>query len=115
MLDASNLALIDLLKNALAVTHPDFANQVEEIIDEHERSGKPIIEIVENFGFLSEDETLELIAESLGTEVWDFKSGDISKKVIDMVDDNTARSYNIVPVAFEDDVLFLILNIYIII
>ena len=105
MLDASNLALIDLLKNALAVTHPDFANQVEEIIDEHERSGKPIIEIVENFGFLSEDETLELIAESLGTEVWDFKSSDISKKVIDMVDDNTARSYNIVPVAFEDDVL----------
>ncbi|MBR2508924.1 MAG: Flp pilus assembly complex ATPase component TadA [Lentisphaeria bacterium] len=105
MLDASNIALIDLLKNALAATHPDFDNQVEEIIEEHERSGKPIIEIVENYGILNEDEILQLIADSLGTEVWDFKSSDINKKIIDMVDDNTARSYCIVPVAFEDDVL----------
>ena len=30
MLDASSTALIDLLKNALAVTHPDFENQIPE-------------------------------------------------------------------------------------
>ena len=105
MLDTSSLAIIDTLKNALAVTHPDFENQIQEITDEHERSGKPVIEIIENFGILSEDQTLEIIAESLGTVVWDFKSADIDQHIIDMVDDNTARSYGVVPVAFEDDVL----------
>ena len=105
MLDTSSTALIDLLKNALAVSNPDFVNQISEITDEHERSGKPIIEIIENFGIMSEDDTLELIAESLGTVVWDFKLADISQKVIAMVDDNTARSYGIIPVAFEDDML----------
>ena len=105
MLDTSSTALIDLLKNALAVSNPDFVNQISEITDEHERSGKPIIEIIENFGIMSEDDTLELIAESLGTVVWDFKLADISHKVIEMVDDNTARSYGIIPVDFEDDML----------
>lgn len=105
MLDTSSAALIDLLKSSLAATNPDFVNQVDEITDEHERSGKPIIEIIENFGILSEDQTLEIIAESLGTVVWDFKSEDVSQKIIAMVDDNTARSYSIVPVAFEDDML----------
>ena len=105
MLDASSTALIDLLKNALAASNPDFVNQVPEITDEHERSGKPIIEILENFGILSEDDTLDIIAESLGTVVWDFKIADVSQKIIEMVDDNTARSYGIVPVDFEDDML----------
>ena len=105
MLDTSSLAIIDTLRNALAVTHPDFENQIPEITDEHERSGKPVIEIIENFGILTEDQTLELIAESLGTVVWDFKSADIEQYIIDMVDDNTARSYGVVPVAFDDDIL----------
>ena len=105
MLDASSTALIDLLKNALAASNPDFVNQIPEITDEHERSGKPIIEILENFGILSEDDTLDIIAESLGTVVWDFKVADVSQKIIEMVDDNTARSYGIVPVDFEDDML----------
>lgn len=105
MLDTSSAALIDLLKSSLAATNPDFVNQIDEITDEHERSGKPIIEIIENFGILSEDQTLEIIAESLGTVVWDFKSEDVSQKIIEMVDDNTARSYGIVPVDFEDDML----------
>ena len=105
MLDASSTALIDLLKNALAASNPDFVNQIPEITDEHERSGKPIIEIIENFGILSEDDTLDIIAESLGTVVWDFKIADVSQKIIEMVDDNTARSYGIVPVDFEDDML----------
>ena len=105
MLDASSTALIDLLKNALAASNPDFVNQIPEITDEHERSGKPIIEILENFGILSEDDTLDIIAESLGTVVWDFKVADVSQKIIEMVDDNTARSYGIVPVGFEDDML----------
>ena len=105
MLDASSTALIDLLKNALAVTHPDFENQIPEITDEHERSGKPLIEIIENFGILKESETLEIIADSLGTVVWDFKAADVSQKIIDMVDDNTARSYGIVPVDFDDGIL----------
>lgn len=105
MLDTSSAAIIDLLKNSIGSSNPDFVNQISEITDEHERSGKPIIEIVENFGILSEDQILELIADSLGTVVWDFKSADIDQKIIEMVDDNTARSYGVVPVAFEDDML----------
>ena len=105
MLDTSSAAIIDLLKNSIGSSNPDFVNQISEITDEHERSGKPIIEIVENFGILSEDQILELIADSLGTVVWNFKSADIDQKIIEMVDDNTARSYGVVPVAFEDDML----------
>ena len=105
MLDTSSTALLDLLKNALASSHPEFADQIPEISDEHERSGKPIIEIIENFGILKEDEILEIIAEQLGTEVWDFKESDIDESIIKMVDDNIAHSYSIVPVDFSDEIL----------
>ncbi len=105
MLDASSLALIDLLKNSLAVSNPAFESQITEITEEHERSGKPIIEILDNFGIIKEEETLQLIADSLGTVVWDFKAADVAQEVIEMIDNNTARSYGVIPVEFEDEIL----------
>ena len=52
---------------------------------------------------------LSLIAENLGSYVWDpRKTGeDLAQDVIARVDVNTARTYWVIPVAFEDDMLHL--------
>ena len=107
MLDASSLTLLDLLKNSESENTQTFISQIEDIKEERERSGKSILEIVENFGLFKRAEVLELIAESLGTEVWEPADYDIMESVIKMVDDVTARSYGIIPVDFKDGNLYV--------
>lgn len=102
MLDASSLALLDLLKNECGATHPEFLEQIDNIKEERERSGKPVSEILENFGLFTKQEIQDKIADSLGTDIWDPKEADIDKSVIEMVDDVTARSYGIIPIRYED-------------
>ncbi|MDR0932348.1 MAG: GspE/PulE family protein [Victivallales bacterium] len=104
MLDIESSALIDLLKSTYSAERPDLRDQLSEIADEHERSGKPVMEIIENYGLFSRTEMLELIAENLGSFVWDPRQADIPKEVIESIDTNTARSYGVIPVGIEDDV-----------
>ena len=107
MLDASSLTLLDLLKNADIENKQTFLSQIEEIKEERERSGKPILEILENFGLFKKADILEIIAESLGTEVWEPAEYDVMESVIKMVDDVTARSYGIIPVNFQEGNLYV--------
>ncbi len=43
--------------------------QLDEVKEEHNRSGKPVSEILQDFGFLDMDSQLQVIANHLGTEV----------------------------------------------
>ena len=109
MLDTESLALIDLLISERSAQHPGLKEQLKDVEEEHERTGKPVMEIIENYGLFTKEEMLSLIAENLGSYVWDpRKTGeDLAQDVINRVDVTTARTYGVIPVAFEDDMLHL--------
>ena len=74
------------------------AEQSQEILDEHQRSGKSVREIVVNMELLQEDSLLELIAESLGTRVVNLPATDIAPDVVHAIPASVARMYMVVPV-----------------
>ena len=69
MLDIESSAVIDLIMNERSSDIPGLKQHLEEVAEECERSGKTALEVIENFGLLSRQEMLELMAESLGSYV----------------------------------------------
>ena len=101
MLDPDNQTLKDIILNA-GVCSPEQMKDAEE---EHERTGKPLKEILIDFQILSEDQILEVIANSLGTDVVNLNESDPERQVIEMVDGDTARMLGICPISFDGTTL----------
>jgi type IV pilus assembly protein PilB len=76
--------------------------QLEEVTEEHNRSGKSISEILQDFGFLDMDAQLQIIATHLGTEVIQLGDRDFTPEVLSSVPADTARMYKCMPVAVFD-------------
>ena len=104
MLDAEGQALKDILLTE-GVCTPE---QVQDAEDEHERTGTSFREVIINYGYLKEEDILQHFADSLGTEIYDFKAQDITKDVIDLVDPETVRAYGVIPVAQEGNWLKIV-------
>ena len=103
MLDTESMALIDLLLTEQGPSRPELKDQLKEVEEEHIRSGKPVINIIENYGLFKRKEILNLIAESQGTYVWtDYDAADIPRDVINLVDYNTARTYKVIPLGVDE-------------
>jgi len=84
----------------LVVEHAGLdAEQVAELREEHERSGKPYRNLVVDTGLLTEDEVLEIIAGYLGTSVVNLPATDIPHDAIESVPASVSRMYNVVPVS----------------
>jgi len=77
-------------------------DQLQELAEEHERSGKPYRNLVVDMGFLEEDRVLEIIAEYLGASVINLPATDIPTDVIQTVPASVARMYNVVPVTVDE-------------
>mgnify|MGYP000913838282 CR=1 FL=1 len=107
MLDIENSALIDLLKTDYAPSHPGLLEQLEEVTEEVERSGKPALEVIENYGIFARADLLQMIANSLGSYVWDPRSADVKREVIESLETNTARSYGVIPVEVAEETIHL--------
>ena len=108
MLDIESSALIDLLVNERASVHPQLREQLHDVVEEVERSGKPLMEVIENYGLFTKQEMLQMMADNLGSYVWEPKNApDIEESVIKMVENNTARSYGVIPIRYEDGQLDL--------
>jgi len=104
MLDTGSSALLDLIRNECAADHPNLNEQLQEVLEEQERSGKPVMEILQNYGLFTKEELLNLMADNLGTKVWDGKvEGDIPENIIHMVDDTSARSYGVIPCGVPEE------------
>lgn len=66
------------------------------------------MEVIENYGLFTKQEMLQMMADNLGSYVWTPKnSPDIEESVIKMVENNTARSYGVIPIRYEDGQLDL--------
>jgi type IV pilus assembly protein PilB len=95
MADVSTIPLLALIQERGLVD--DL--QLEEVAQEHTRSGKPPIQILQDFGLLDLETVLQLMADHLGTEVVELRDADLSAEVLKTVPASAARMHQCVPVA----------------
>ncbi|MFH0908548.1 MAG: type II secretion system ATPase GspE [bacterium] len=77
--------------------------QADEVLDEHERTGKPVREVVTDMEIVAEDQLLDVIASQLGSEVIDLPKTDIDPQVIKSIPASVARMYNVVPIHVDNN------------
>ena len=89
----NDLLLQQLREDGLIV--PDQAN---EVVDEHERTGKPVRQVLIDMDIIAEDQLLEVIARQLGTQVINLRDLELQPEVIKTIPASVARMYNVIPV-----------------
>jgi type IV pilus assembly protein PilB len=72
--------------------------RAQEILEEHERSGKPVRNIVVDFELMTEDELLDLLAGYSGSTVINLPATDIPPDILHGIPASVARMYNVIPV-----------------
>ena len=73
--------------------------QFRELQEEHERTGKPLSQIIIDFGLMSEEQLLRAVAEHLNLEYISLDDIDIDKAVLRIMPSSVARMYSAVPVS----------------
>lgn len=81
--------------------------QAEEVADEHERTGKPVREVLIDMEILREADLLQAIANHLGAQVIDLNHADISPAALKSLPGSVARMYNVVPVEADGQSIVL--------
>jgi len=84
--------------------------QLNDAMDERERTGKPLGHILVEFGFAGEKDLLNVIADHLGMEVVTLKGREIPREVLSTVDPPIARAYGIIPVAADNGTVTVALS-----
>lgn len=106
MLDTENQTLKDILIANEACTE----EQLAEVIEEHERTGTPLQELLVDFGIFTKEELLEQIAHSLGTEVYDLSDLEIPEETISLITPENARMLGVLPIQFDGTTLYAALR-----
>jgi type IV pilus assembly protein PilB len=76
--------------------------QLEEVKEEHNRTGKPIAEILNDFGLIDNETQLQIIATHLGTEVVHLGNNELTPEILSAIPADTARNYKCIPIAVFD-------------
>ena len=95
----------EILKGMLIDSDICTEDQLIEIEEEHERTGKVFQALLVDYEILAEEELMGLIAQNLGTDVVDLSGVEIEKEIVDSIDPSTIRMYGILPLKEEDGVL----------
>ena len=73
-------------------------DQASEVLDEHERTGKPVREVLIDMDIIGEDELLDVVARQLGSEVIRLRDLDLTADVVKSIPASVARMYSVVPI-----------------
>ena len=95
MSDISSIPLLALIQERGLVD--DL--QLEEVAQEHTRSGKPVIQTLQDFGLLDLETVLQIMADHLGTEVVELHNLELAAEVLQTVPASAARMHQCLPVA----------------
>src|SRR4051812_11266366 len=76
--------------------------QYEEVSAEFKRSGKPVIQVLQDLGIMDLDTILQLMADQLGTQVVPLNGRELPDQAIKAIPANTARMYQVLPIALND-------------
>ncbi|MCG3148133.1 MAG: Type II secretion system protein E [Verrucomicrobiae bacterium] len=95
MFESEGAILTELLRARSLVGEAQLA----EINEEHERTGKPLSQIIVDFGLMSETQLLEALAEHLNLEFVNLEGMDLPAAVLRAMPSSAARMYGAVPIA----------------
>jgi type IV pilus assembly protein PilB len=73
--------------------------QLEEVTQEHQRSGTPVSQVLQDFGLLDLGTILQVMADHLHTEVVEIRDQDLSSEIISSIPATAARMHQALPVA----------------
>ena len=105
MIDQETQALYDILLEAGM-----SEEQLKDGLEEKERTGKSFRDIILDYGFCTESDLMNLIADNLGCEIVDLVEFDIPSATLEQIDASTARTYGAVAVRVDGDMLYLALR-----
>ena len=107
MLDPESQTIYDLLLEENICT----AEQLDSAVEEFERTGKPLKEVLVDFSLTDEHTILEAIGRSLGLPVVDLEVyGEADRELIKSIDGDLARSQGIVPLEADAHTLTVALR-----
>ena len=72
--------------------------QIEEVVAEHARSGRPVNQLLVDYGLIDGDTQLQIMADHLGSEVVQINELDLTPEVIAAIPASLARSVQCLPV-----------------
>ena len=102
-LDADSSAIWHLLLDHKVVTE----DQLLQVYEEHERTGKSFTTVLYNHELVTEEELLRLVADNLATEVVDIQKLNVARELIEKISPAIARLYGVIPVNEEDGVVYV--------
>ena len=79
--------------------------QIQEALSIQRKEGGVLGEILVKLGYVAREEILLALAAQMGMEVVDLSEMEIPPEVINKVPTTMAKSYNVVPIKFENNVL----------
>lgn len=94
MFEGESGILAELVQQKGLVT----SEQLMELVEEHQRTGKPMAEVLMDFGILTEDQLLQLVADYLNIEYVKLNEIDIPPSVLRAMPASAARMYGAVPI-----------------
>ncbi len=94
MADLSAQPLLALLRERAMIDDM----QIEEVVAEHTRSGRPVNQLLVDYGLIDGDTQLQIMADHLGSEVVQINELDLTPEVIAAIPASLARSVQCLPV-----------------
>ena len=82
-------------------------DELEEVLEESHNNGQSFETVLYNYEIITEDKLLGLIADELGTQFVEIHPGSINEDLVKLISGETARTYNIIPISEDDDVITL--------
>ena len=79
--------------------------QYEEVAGEFKRTGKAVLQILQDFGILDLDTILQVVADHFATQVVTIREGDLTLDLLQTIPAKTARMYQCLPVGLKGGAL----------
>jgi type IV pilus assembly protein PilB len=76
--------------------------QYEEVVAEFKRSGTSIMQLLQDFGIMNQDDILQVIAHHMGAQVVSVRDREFPPDLLKIIPANVARMYQCIPVAAEN-------------
>ncbi len=97
MFEGEAAILTELLRERNLVSE----EQLAEIAEEHERTGKSYSQIIVDFGLMTETQLLQAVADYLNIEFVDLDTIDFQPSLLRVLPSSAARMYNAVPISVQ--------------